>query len=64
MSLAKLIPVKHYKRLPMRMVYLFTPKFYYIDALPVSLWIQGEGLFIVRNLGRIVIYFHGFVEKA
>ena len=28
------------------------------------LGIQGEGLFIFRDLGRRVIHFQGFVEKA
>ena len=34
------------------------------EALPGVLGIQGEGLFIFRDLGRIVIYFQGFGEKA
>ena len=35
-----------------------------IEALPGVLGIQGEGLFIFRDLGRRVIYFQGFGEKA
>ena len=38
------------------------PGFY--EALPVVLGIQGEGLFIFRDLGRRVIHFQGFGEKA
>ena len=34
------------------------------EALPGVLGIQGEGLFIFRDLGRRVIYFQGFGEKA
>ena len=34
------------------------------EALPGVLGIQGEGLFIFRDLGRMVIYFQGFGEKA
>ena len=34
------------------------------EALPGFLGIQGEGLFIFRDLGRSVIYFQGFGEKA
>ena len=34
----------------------------YNEALPVVLGIQGEGLFIFRDLGRRVIYFQGFGE--
>ena len=34
------------------------------EALPGVLGIQGEGLFIFRDLGRRVIYFQGFWEKA
>ena len=34
------------------------------EALPGALGIQGEGLFIFRDLGRRVIYFQGFGEKA
>ena len=33
------------------------------EALPGVLGIQGEGLFIFRDLGRIVIYFQGYGEK-
>ena len=33
-------------------------------ALPGVLGIQGEGLFIFRDLARRVIYFQGFGEKA
>ena len=33
-------------------------------ALPGVLGIQGEGLFILRDLGRRVIYFKGFGEKT
>ena len=33
------------------------------EALPGVLGIQGEGLFIFRDLGRRVIYFQGFGEK-
>ena len=33
-------------------------------VLPGVLGIQGEGLFIFRDLGRRVIYFQGFGEKA
>ena len=32
------------------------------EALPGVLGIQGEGLFIFRDLGRRVIYFQGFGE--
>ena len=35
-----------------------------LEALPGVLGIQGEGLFIFRDLGRMVIYFQGFGEKA
>ena len=35
-----------------------------VEALPGVLGIQGEGLFIFRDLGRRVIYFEGFGEKA
>ena len=34
------------------------------EALPGVLGIQGEGLLIFRDLGRRVIYFQGFGEKA
>ena len=34
------------------------------EALPGVLGIRGEGLFIFRDLGRRVIYFQGFGEKA
>ena len=34
----------------------------FIEALPGVLGIQGEGLFIFRDLGRRVIYFQGFGE--
>ena len=34
------------------------------EALPGVWGIQGEGLFIFRDLGRRVIYFQGFGEKA
>ena len=34
------------------------------EALPGVLGIQEEGLFIFRDLGRRVIYFQGFGEKA
>ena len=34
------------------------------EALPGILRMQGEGLFIFRDLGRKVIYFQGFGEKA
>ena len=34
------------------------------EAFPGVLGIQGEGLFIFRDLGRRVIYFQGFGEKA
>ena len=34
------------------------------EALPGVLGIQGEGLFIFRDLGRRVIYFQGYGEKA
>ena len=34
------------------------------EALPGGLGIQGEGLSIFRDLGRRVIYFQGFWEKA
>ena len=34
------------------------------EALPGVLGIQGEGLFIFRDLGRRVIYFQEFGEKA
>ena len=34
------------------------------EALPGVLGIQGEGLFIFRDLGRRVIYFKEFGEKA
>ena len=34
------------------------------EALPGVLGIQVEGLFIFRDLGRRVIYFQGFGEKA
>ena len=34
------------------------------EALPGVLGIQGEELFIFRDLGRRVIYFRGFGEKA
>ena len=34
------------------------------EALPGVLGILGEGLFIFRDLGRRVIYFQGFGEKA
>ena len=34
------------------------------EALPGVLGIQGEGLFIIRDLGRRVIYFKEFGEKA
>ena len=37
---------------------------YKSEALPGVLGIQGEGLFIFRDLGRRVIYFQGFGEKA
>ena len=33
-------------------------------ALPEILGIQGEGLFIFRDLGRRVSHFLGFGEKA
>ena len=33
------------------------------EALPGVLGIQGEGLFIFRDLGRRVIYFQGYGEK-
>ena len=33
------------------------------EALPGVLGIQGEGLFIFRDLGRMVIYFQGYGEK-
>ena len=32
------------------------------EALPGVLGIQGEGLFIFRDLGRRAIYFQGFGE--
>ena len=35
-----------------------------IEALPGVLGIQGEGLFIFRDLGRRSIYFQRFGEKA
>ena len=35
-----------------------------VEALPGVLGIQGEGLFIFRDLGRRVINFEGFGEKA
>ena len=35
-----------------------------VEALPGVLVIQGEGLFIFRDLGRRAIYFKGFGEKA
>ena len=35
-----------------------------VEALPGVLGIQGEGLFIFRDLGRRVIYFQGFGEKT
>ena len=35
-----------------------------LEALPGVLGIQGEGLFIFRDLGSRVIYFQGFGEKA
>ena len=34
------------------------------EVLPGVLGIQGEGLFIFRDLGRRVIYFQGYGEKA
>ena len=34
------------------------------ESLPGVLGIQGEGLFIFRDLGSRVIYFQGFGEKA
>ena len=34
------------------------------EALPGVLGIQGEGLFLFRDLGRRVIYFRGLGEKA
>ena len=34
----------------------------YMEALPGVLGIQGEGLFIFRDLGRRAIYFQGFGE--
>ena len=34
------------------------------EALPGVLGIQGEGLFIFRDLGRRDIYFQGFGEKV
>ena len=34
----------------------------YSEALPGVLGIQGEGLFIFRDLGRRAIYFQGFGE--
>ena len=33
------------------------------EALPGVLGIQGEGLFIFRDLGKRVIYFQGHGEK-
>ena len=39
-------------------------KFPMDEALPEVLGIQGEGLFIFRDLGRRVIYLQGFLEKA
>ena len=33
-----------------------------IEAFPGVLGIQGEGLFIFRDLGRMVIYFQGYVS--
>ena len=35
-----------------------------MEILLGVLGIQGEGLFIFMDLGRRVIYFQGFVEKA
>ena len=35
-----------------------------VEALPGVLGIQGEVLFIFRDLGRRVIYCQGFGEKA
>ena len=44
---------------------MFTPKSIGItEALPGVLGIRGEGLFVFRDLGRRVIYFPGFGEKA
>ena len=34
------------------------------EALPGGWGIQGEGLFIFKDLGRRVIYFQEFGEKA
>ena len=47
------------------MTQLLKSIFRYIhEALPGVWGIQGEGLFIFRDLGRRVIYFQGFWEKA
>ena len=35
-----------------------------VEALPGVLGIQGEGLFIFRDLGRRATYFQGFGDKA
>ena len=35
---------------------------FYDEALPGVLGIQGEGLFIFRDLGRRAVYFQGFGE--
>ena len=47
-----------------RYVFLRFSRFYQVitEALPGVLGIQGEGLFIFRDLGRRVIYFQGFGE--
>ena len=43
---------------------LLVPVLVLIEVLPGVLGIQGEGLFIFRDLGRRVIYFQEFEEKA
>ena len=44
--------------------YSSSSRFYMNEALIGVLGIQGEGLFIFRDLGRRVIYFQGFGKKA